>query len=64
MAQTNAELGIPLDDVENQYLAYHEGRGGYARRSHMEKGWLLRVAAQLKQRASMYDGQLRSCRRA
>jgi hypothetical protein len=64
MSQTAAELGIPLNDVENQYLAYHEGRSGYARQSHMEKGWLLRVAADLKERAAMYDAQLRSCRRA
>jgi hypothetical protein len=61
MAQTHAELGIPLDDVENQYLAYHEGRTGYARQSYLEKAWLMRVAAELEERAAMYDGQLRRC---
>ncbi len=64
MAQTTAELGIPLDDTENQYLAYHEGRTGYSRQSHLEKAWLLRVAADLEQRAAMYRQQLQSCRRA
>ncbi len=64
MTQTTAELGIPLNDTENQYLAYHEGRTGYARRSHMEKGWLLRVAQDLEARAALYDAQLHSCRRA
>jgi hypothetical protein len=63
MSQTTQELGIPLHDTENQYLAYHEGRGGYARQSYLEKGWLMRVAADLDERAAMYDAQLRSCRR-
>lgn len=63
MNGTLRELGIPLHDVENQYLAYHEGRNGYRRQSHQEKAWLLRVAADLKTRAQMYDAQLRSCRR-
>ena len=64
MSQTSAELGIPLNDTENQYLAYHEGRGGYARQSYLEKGWLMRVAADLESRAALYDSQLHSCRRA
>ena len=64
MAQTNAELGIPLHDAENQYLAYHEGRGGYARQSYRDKSWLMTVAADLEERAAMYDAQLRSCRMA
>lgn len=63
MNGTLRELGIPLHDTENQYLAYHEGRGGYRRQSHREKAWLLRVAAGLHERALMYDAQLRSCRR-
>lgn len=61
MAETAESLGIPLWDVENHYLAYHEGRGAYARRSYLEKGWLMRVAADLEGRAAMYDAQLRSC---
>jgi hypothetical protein len=63
MAQSHAELGIPLDDTENQYLAYHEGRSGYARQSYREKSWLMRVAADLDERAAMYARQLSSCRR-
>ena len=63
MNQTFRELGIPLNDAENQYLAYHEGRGGYRRQSYLEKAWLMRVAAGLEERAAMYDAQLRACRR-
>lgn len=55
-------LGIPKWDAQNQYLAYHEGRTGYARGSHREKAWLLNVAAQVGQRAVTYDTQLRACR--
>ena len=64
MAQTTAELGVPLNDTTNQYLAYHEGRTGFARQSYLEKAWLMRVAQDLGERAAMYDAQLRSCRRA
>ncbi|NAZ37655.1 transglycosylase SLT domain-containing protein [Rubellimicrobium sp. CFH 75288] len=63
MTLTQQELGIPLHDTENQYLAYHEGRGGYRRGSYQEKAWLMRVAAGLAERARMYDAQLRTCRR-
>ena len=63
MVQTRNGLGIPLTDTENQYLAYHEGRTGYANGSHQEKAWLMEVASGLAERSSMYDAQLRSCRR-
>ncbi|GGH62229.1 lytic transglycosylase [Frigidibacter albus] len=55
-------LGIPKWDAQNQYLAYHEGRSGYASGSHRQKGWLLNVAAEVGQRAVTYDTQLRACR--
>ncbi|WP_210529236.1 transglycosylase SLT domain-containing protein [Rubellimicrobium arenae] len=64
MAQTTAELGIPLNDTTNQYLAYHEGRTGYSNQSYQDKAWLMRVAQDLGTRAAMYDAQLHSCRRA
>lgn len=63
MTDTVAETGIALNDAENQYLAYHEGRSGYLRGSHNAKAWLLRVAAEVGSRAVMYDAQLRACGR-
>ena len=54
-------LGIPLDDAKNQYLAYHEGRAGYARGSYRHKAWLLRVSDEVAVRALMYDTQLKLC---
>lgn len=53
--------GIALTDARNQYLAYHEGHAGYARASYKSKSWLVRVAADVGERAKMYDGQLRTC---
>ena len=63
MNDTLQELGIPLNDTREQYLAYHEGRSGYRRGSYNSKAWLLRVADALEDRAVMYHAQLQSCLR-
>ena len=62
MAETNRRLGISLFDARNQYLAYHDGRAGYARGSYRAKPWLIRVAGQVDSRAAMYRQQLPGCR--
>ncbi len=61
--ETRRGLGIPLDDAEKQYLAYHEGRTGYARQSYLGKPWLVDVAAKVGRRSEMYRGQLTGCGR-
>lgn len=61
MAETNRRLGIPMYDTRNQYLAYHEGRNGYARGSHNGKAWLLGVADKVAKRGQMYQIQLAQC---
>ncbi|MDP2063913.1 MAG: lytic transglycosylase [Phaeovulum sp.] len=58
---TERALGIAKTDTRNQYLAYHEGRAGYARGSYRSKGWLLQVATNVAARAQMYQAQLASC---
>ncbi|MAQ38673.1 lytic transglycosylase [Thioclava sediminum] len=63
MDGTQKKLGISKADARNQYLAYHEGRGGYSRGSHRSKSWLLAVADRVASRAQMYEIQLQSCRR-
>ena len=55
-------LGISKADAEAQYLAYHEGRTGYARQSYLEKPWLVEVAAKVGERSEMYREQLARCR--
>ncbi len=64
MTETEEKLGISRWDAENQYLAYHEGRNGYAAGSHNGKDWLLRVAREVAARAETYQMQLISCRKA
>lgn len=54
--------GISLHDARNQYLAYHEGHTGYARATYRRKGWLVRVASRVSERAATYQRQLASCR--
>ena len=61
MVETNTKLGIPLDDTRNQYLAYHEGRTGYARGSYNAKSWLVRVSDQVAARGQQYQQQLIMC---
>ncbi|MEL6516902.1 MAG: lytic transglycosylase [Pseudomonadota bacterium] len=61
MDKTEARLGISKGDTERQYLAYHEGRTGYARGSYRQKAWLMRVANEVAQRAVTYEAQLVSC---
>ncbi|MGH1416022.1 MAG: lytic transglycosylase [Pelagimonas sp.] len=64
MNDTKEQLGISLWDARNQYLAYHEGRGGYRRGTYKSKSWLLRVSSEVGQRAVTYQSQLRNCRAA
>lgn len=59
---TTDELGISKRDAEDQYLAYHEGRRGYANGSYKDKPWLVDVAENVGQRAEMYRAQLARCR--
>ncbi len=63
MDTTTNELGISKTDAQSQYLAYHEGRKGYARQSHKSKGWLMDVAAEVGNRARLYHSQLSRCLR-
>ena len=62
MSESSDKLGISRTDAEGQYLAYHEGRTGYANQSYLNKPWLVDVAAAIGRRATMYKQQLSSCR--
>ncbi|MDG1207098.1 MAG: hypothetical protein P8N51_17145 [Pseudomonadales bacterium] len=52
---------IQKTDAFNLYLAYHEGQGGYAKKSYVKKGWLTDVANKVSNRSGMYQGQLKTC---
>ncbi len=62
MTRSRDRLGIALTDARNQYLAYHEGRTGYASGSYNAKPWLVEVASQVQARAELYAVQLSACR--
>lgn len=59
---THKALKISKWDAKNQYLAYHEGRGGYRRGTWKSKKWLIQVAEKVNRRASRYGAQLKTCR--
>lgn len=52
---------VQLNDVKNQYLAYHEGMGGFESGSYLAKPWLLTVSDKVRDRASFYQAQLLEC---
>lgn len=58
---TQKTLGISKWDAYNQYLAYHEGHGGFKRKSYVKKPWLMAVARKVKKRAQRYRAQLATC---
>ncbi|WP_413701043.1 hypothetical protein ACLKMH_04645 [Psychromonas sp. KJ10-10] len=49
-------------DAYGQYLNYHEGWGGYKKKSYNKKPWLLKVARKVDTRAKQYATQLRGCK--
>jgi hypothetical protein len=48
-------------DAYNLYLAYHEGNGGFAKKSYLAKPWLLNVAQNVADQAQRYRSQLNFC---
>ncbi|PKF51691.1 hypothetical protein [Enterovibrio nigricans] len=62
-SETQRQLGISKWDAYNQYLAYHEGRGGFKRGSYKSKPKVMQVARKVDRQAKTYGGQLRSCRK-
>ncbi len=61
LQQNKDRTGVSKWDARNQYLAYHEGTGGYLNDSHNEKAWLLKVADKVNRHAIVYRQQLADC---
>jgi len=53
--------GVSVRDTYNQYLAYHEGKAGFARGSYRKKAWLPPVARDVEAWATLYEQQLQGC---
>ena len=58
---SRSRCGIAPDDAYGMYLAYHEGHGGYDRRTYRAKTRLLETARRVQSRSRMYQQQLASC---
>tara|TARA_B100000676_G_scaffold53958_1_gene53119 strand:- start:2303 stop:2968 length:666 start_codon:yes stop_codon:yes gene_type:complete len=59
--QSNRRSKIAKTDAYNLYLAYHEGHGGFNRRSHAGKAWLKDAARKVASRSDRYGQQLSGC---
>jgi len=59
--KTNTINKVSKWDAEAQYLNYHEGWGGYKRKTYNDKGWLQDVAKTVKERSLRYATQLKGC---
>ena len=59
--QSKKRAGINKSDAYNQYLAYHEGHGGFKKKSYQRKPWLMKVARKVDDNAKRYKRQLNQC---
>ncbi|MCU4675004.1 hypothetical protein N7931_05095 [Catenovulum sp. 2E275] len=59
--KTNKVNKISKWDAYNQYLNYHEGWGGFRKKTYNKKAWLKKVAAKVQRRAEIYGAQLKGC---
>lgn len=59
--QSQRIAGISKWDPYNQYLAYHEGQGGWLRKSYGSKGDLKKIARTVDYRAKEWGAQLSRC---
>lgn len=59
--QAHIRANIPPNDPYRLYLAYHEGVGGYMKKTYLKKPWLIHVAHKVSARASIYQAQLKKC---
>ncbi len=61
MTQSRKRSGVSMSDARNQYLAYHEGHGGFNKKSYRSKPWLLKIATKVDNNAKRYKRQLNQC---
>ncbi|MEM1397071.1 MAG: hypothetical protein AAGH38_06435 [Pseudomonadota bacterium] len=59
--ETASRNGVPVTDAYRQYLAYHEGWGGFARGSFRSKPSVMAAARNVAAQEARYEQQLRTC---
>lgn len=62
MTRSRQHSNIFMTDAYNQYLAYHEGHGGFNRKTYNTKPWLKKIAKKVANNAKRYQQQLKQCR--
>ena len=53
--------GFKKEDARSLYLAYHEGYGGYKKKTYRKKQWLVKVADRVQSRSIKYQQQYWGC---
>ncbi len=61
VTQTSKRTGLSREDAYSQYLAYHEGAGGYLRGTWKSKPEVKRRASVVATQAAQYENQLQKC---
>ena len=59
--QAHRKANIDRNNAYELYLAYHEGIGGYLKKTYLSKKWLVGVAHKVSARAQKYESQLKTC---
>ena len=53
--------GFEKTDARSLYLAYHEGYGGFKKKTYRKKQWLIKVADRVQDRSEKYQKQYWGC---
>jgi len=53
--------GFERTDARSLYLAYHEGYGGFKKKTYRKKQWLINVADRVQARSTKYQQQYWGC---
>ncbi|MGB2328873.1 MAG: transglycosylase SLT domain-containing protein [Gammaproteobacteria bacterium] len=53
--------GFDKNDARSLYLAYHEGYGGFKKKTYRKKQWLIKVADRVQLRSGRYESQYWKC---
>lgn len=61
-ATSHQKLGIAQSDTQKLYLAYHEGHGGYRRKTYLNKPWLINTAKKVAKKSQQFNAQLSTCK--
>lgn len=59
--QAYKRAGVSRRDAKSLYLSYHEGVGGFKRKTYKKKAWLNSVANKVRDRAVRYMRQYKGC---